>query len=107
MIAKTLQDDATLCPLGAPFCPGLRVLRPGVEQQVDSGRCYTAARILQSEPSVLGCLATVQAVERVQGDPTFLALLNCIAIRRGYTIPTFCVIRLRHSHKLWFKRYLL
>ena len=63
VIAKTLQDEATLCQLGTPFYPGSWVLHPGV----NSGQCSTAARTLQSDPSVLGCLATVRAVEQVQG----------------------------------------
>ena len=45
----------------------------------------------------------------------FLALLNRIAIRRGYAIPNFCVVHLRRRRgrqcrqrcKLCFKRYLL
>ena len=41
------------------------MFRPGV----NSGQFSTAAWTLQSDPSVLSCLATVRALERVQGGP--------------------------------------
>ena len=39
------------------------------QRQVGSGRCYTATRTLQSEPSVLGCLATVPPFRTLRNIP--------------------------------------
>ena len=57
---QTLRDEATLCQWGAPFHPCLQVLCLGINDKL-SVACGT-----QSELSVLGCLATVQAVEQGQ-----------------------------------------
>ena len=55
MIMKIFQDEATLCQLGAPFYPGSHVLHLGI----NSGQWYMAAQTRQSNPPILGCLATV------------------------------------------------
>ena len=68
VLAKdTPRRGYTVSAGSSPFHPGSRVLRPGVKSRLYS----TAAQTLQSQPSVLGYLATVQAVERVQGGPPF------------------------------------
>ena len=36
--------------------------------------------------------------------PPFLALLNDIAIRRGYVIPNFCIVRLYCRHRRRHRR---